>query len=83
MLFPDGWDAFLIFTALISVNLGIINLLPIPALDGGHLVVVCIEAILRRELSLKAKTIIQQIGMFILFRLMGFVIIKGIIKIFL
>ncbi|MBN8573335.1 MAG: RIP metalloprotease RseP [Candidatus Kapabacteria bacterium] len=79
----SGWDAFLIFTALISVNLGIINLLPIPALDGGHLVVVCIEAILRRELSLKAKTIIQQIGMFILFGLMGFVIIKGIIKIFL
>lgn len=77
----DGWASFLLFTALISVNLGIINLLPIPALDGGHLVVVLIEAILRRELSVKAKTIIQQIGMFLLFGLMGFVLIKGIIRI--
>jgi len=76
----DGWATFLLFTALISVNLGIINLLPIPALDGGHLVVVAIEAILRRELSIKAKTLIQQIGMFLLFGLMGFVLIKGIIR---
>lgn len=76
----NGWDSFLLFTALISVNLGVINLLPIPALDGGHLVVVAIEAIIRRELSIKAKTIIQQIGMFLLFGLMGFVLIKGIIR---
>lgn len=75
-----GWAEFLIFTAMISVNLGVINLLPIPALDGGHLVVVAIEAIIRRELSVKAKTVIQQIGMFILFGLMGFVLIKGLIR---
>ncbi len=75
-----GWGQFLLFTALISVNLGVINLLPIPALDGGHLVVVAIEAVIRRELSIKAKTIIQQVGMFLLFGLMGFVLIKGIIK---
>lgn len=75
-----GWGTFFLFTAMISVNLGVINLLPIPALDGGHLVVVAIEAILRRELSVKTKTLIQQIGMFLLFGLMGFVLIKGIIR---
>ena len=49
--------------ALISVNLGLINLLPIPMLDGGHLLIFAVEAIRRRRLSPKARERIQQIGL--------------------
>ena len=45
-----GWDSFLLMLALISVNLGLINLLPIPVLDGGHLMVFAAETVLRRPL---------------------------------
>ena len=41
----QGWDSFLLMLALISVNLGLINLLPIPMLDGGHLLVFAIEGV--------------------------------------
>jgi len=46
-----GWDEFLLMLALISINLGLINLLPIPILDGGHLVMFAIEAVRRRRVS--------------------------------
>lgn len=59
----QGWDSFLRMLALISVNLGLINLLPIPMLDGGHLLIFAIEAIRRRRLSPKARERIQQIGL--------------------
>ncbi len=62
----NGFLQFLIFTALISVNLGIINLLPIPILDGGHVVLFSIEAIRRRPLSRKSREIAQQIGLAII-----------------
>ena len=47
----QGWDSFLLMIALISVNLGLINLLPIPMLDGGHLLVFAIEGVRRRPLT--------------------------------
>ena len=47
----QGWDSFLLMLALISVNLGLINLLPIPMLDGGHLLVFAIEGVRRKPLS--------------------------------
>src|SRR5262249_22070020 len=50
-----GWDAFLMMLALISINLGLINLLPIPILDGGHLVMFAIEAVRRRRVSPRAR----------------------------
>lgn len=50
-----GWDTFLLMIALISINLGLINLLPIPILDGGHLVMFAIEAIRRRRLSPRVR----------------------------
>lgn len=59
----QGWDSFLRMLALISVNLGLINLLPIPMLDGGHLLIFAIEAIGRRRLSAKARERIQQVGL--------------------
>ncbi len=51
------------FTALLSVNLALLNLLPIPALDGGHILFLIIEKIKGKPLSLKQRSIIQQIGM--------------------
>ncbi|MFH1051528.1 MAG: RIP metalloprotease RseP [bacterium] len=64
---------FLSFLALMSVMLAVVNILPFPALDGGHLVIIIIEAIFRREIPLKAKMAIQQVGMFILLAFMAFV----------
>ncbi len=62
-LFMDqGIVGILSFTALISVNLGVINMLPIPALDGGHIFILLIEAITGRELSPKVQGLINMIG---------------------
>jgi regulator of sigma E protease len=59
----QGWDSFLLMLALISVNLGLINLLPIPMLDGGHLLVFAIEAARRKQLSPEAAKRIQLAGL--------------------
>jgi regulator of sigma E protease len=70
------------FIALISINLAIINLLPIPILDGGHLLFFIIEAIKRRPVSLKVREIAQQIGLFILILVLILVFYNDITKIF-
>lgn len=62
----QGWDTFWLMIALISVNLGLINLLPIPMLDGGHLLVFGIEGVLRRALSATARVRVQQVGLAII-----------------
>lgn len=77
----EGWANLLFFTALLSVNLGILNLLPIPILDGGHLVFFAIEWISGKPLSLKKREIAQQVGMFILIMLMVFVFYNDIVRI--
>jgi len=71
---------FLNFLALMSVMLAVVNILPFPALDGGHLVIIIIEAIFRREIPLKAKMGIQQAGMVILLAFMAFVIYLDIMR---
>lgn len=58
-----GWDYFLLMIALISVNLGLINLLPIPILDGGHLVVFAIEGVRRRRLSPRMREAVVLAGL--------------------
>jgi regulator of sigma E protease len=58
----QGWDSFLLMLALISINLGLINLLPIPMMDGGHLLVFAIEGARRRPLSAKARERLQRAG---------------------
>jgi regulator of sigma E protease len=75
-----GFDALLYFAALLSINLGLLNLLPIPVLDGGHLVLLGIEGITRRPISTKIKMTVQQIGMALLLALMVFVIINDVLK---
>jgi regulator of sigma E protease len=58
------------FMALLSVNIGFLNLLPIPVLDGGHLAFLAIEGITKHPLTMQQKAIAQQIGIFILLALM-------------
>jgi regulator of sigma E protease len=62
----QGWDSFLLMLALISVNLGLINLLPIPMLDGGHLLVFAIEGARRRPLSARMRERVQLVGLIII-----------------
>lgn len=65
-----GFNGVLNFLALLSINLGIVNLLPIPALDGGKLLLNIIEAIIRRPIPEKAEGIVTMIGFMILLVLM-------------
>ncbi len=58
----QGWESFLRLMAIISVNLGLLNLLPIPVLDGGHLVVFAIEGVRRRPLAAHERDRVQLIG---------------------
>jgi len=67
-----GWLYFFKLMAMISINLAILNLLPVPVLDGGHLVFLGIEAVLGRPLSLKKMELAQQVGMTLLIVLMVF-----------
>ncbi len=71
-----------LLTALISINLGIINLFPIPVLDGGHLLFLGLEAILRRPISLRKMEIAQQIGLIFLILLMLFAFRNDMIRYF-
>ena len=71
-----------LLTALISINLGIINLFPIPVLDGGHLLFLGLEAILRRPVSIRKMEIAQQIGLIFLILLMLFAFRNDIIRYF-
>lgn len=75
----DGWLGFWLLTGMLSMALAFMNILPIPALDGGHVVFLLIEMIIRREPSLKVRMIAQQAGMVVLLALMAFVIFNDII----
>jgi regulator of sigma E protease len=66
-----GWETYLSIMVLISINLGILNLLPIPILDGGQAVIFAVEGIRRAPLSLRTREIFQQIGFTVLVLLMG------------
>lgn len=75
-----GIDSFLIFIAALSLSLALLNILPIPALDGGHLLIVLIEAIYRKELPIKVKMAIQNIGMLLLLTLMVVIVIFDVLR---
>jgi regulator of sigma E protease len=76
----SGVSSLLIFTAFLSLNLGIINLLPIPILDGGHLLFLFIELIIRRPLGTKKMEIAQKIGFAILILLLVTVTYNDILR---
>ncbi len=66
----EGLESFLFKMALISVNLGLMNLLPIPVLDGGHLAACLVEGVTRRPLSVRAREIANLVGIILLVFLM-------------
>jgi len=80
--FAAGWIHLIYFMGLLSVNLGILNLLPIPVLDGGHLVFLGVEAVRRKPLSERVQIIAQQIGILLLGSLMIFVFYNDLFRIF-
>jgi len=69
----SGWQSFVGFIAMISINLGFINLLPIPVLDGGHLALFLAEAIRRKPVSLRAQELAFGTGLALVVALMLFV----------
>ncbi|MBI5556574.1 MAG: RIP metalloprotease RseP [Deltaproteobacteria bacterium] len=77
-----GWINLAYFIGLLSVNLGILNLFPIPILDGGHLVLYGLEAVRRKPLEQNTLEKLQQLGLLLLGSLMIFVFYNDIIRIF-
>ncbi|MBN1196853.1 MAG: RIP metalloprotease RseP [Candidatus Aminicenantes bacterium] len=76
----SGLSSFFMLVAFISLQLGIVNLFPIPALDGGHLMIFTLEAILRRDFSVRLKEGLITGGFILLIALMVFVILNDVAK---
>ena len=83
-IFPSSWDwqSFMNIIALLSVMLGVMNLIPIPALDGGHILFTLYEIVTRRKPSDKFLEVMQIIGMIILFGLMILAFGNDVFKLF-
>jgi len=77
-----GGSSFLAFMALLSINLGVLNLLPVPVLDGGHLFFFFWELVFRRPVSQKAREYAQQVGLMLLLGLMLLAFYNDIIRYF-
>ena len=76
-----GVNEYLAFLALISISLGVLNLLPIPVLDGGQIVFQSIELVKGSPLSERSQVIGQQFGIFALILLMSFAFYNDIVRI--
>jgi regulator of sigma E protease len=76
-----GLVSFALFMAILSINLGVINLFPIPILDGGHFVFLALEGILRRPISIRKMEIAQQVGLILIILLMVFAFYNDILRI--
>ena len=77
-----GWETFVGFIALISISIGLLNILPFPVLDGGHLVYIIIEGIIGRPISGRVKIVLQNVGMVLLLALVLVVTYHDIIRFF-
>ncbi|MGD8305361.1 MAG: RIP metalloprotease RseP [Ignavibacteria bacterium] len=75
----SGISSFLYFLALLSLSLAILNIMPFPVLDGGHLIIIIIEGIIQKEIPVKIKIAIQNAGLVILLLLMAFIIYNDIL----
>lgn len=75
-----GGVSFLAFMALLSINLGVLNLLPVPILDGGHLVFYGWELIFRKPVSMRARELAQQVGLILLIGLMVLAFYNDIVR---
>jgi regulator of sigma E protease len=78
----EGPTNFLLFVAVLSINLGVLNLLPIPVLDGGHLLFFLIEGILGRPVGIKQRERAQQVGIVLLLLVMAYAFYNDIARFF-
>ena len=76
-----GTVDFISWLAVISVNLGILNLLPIPILDGGHILLLTIEGAMRRDISLAVKERIVQVGVVFLLVIFAIVMYNDVARV--
>lgn len=76
-----GWIALISLMASISLNLGLLNLMPIPVLDGGHILIMALEGVARRDFSMKVKEKMLMVGLAILMMLMVTVIYNDLTRI--
>jgi len=76
-----GFSNLLGLLAIISVNLALINILPVPALDGGHLAIILVESAMRRPLSMRVRMVVQQLGVMLLLALIAVIIFNDITRI--
>lgn len=76
-----GWDRFVMFLAVVSISLGVLNLLPVPVLDGGHLAIYLIEAVKGSPLSERSLYWGQQVGITLLFALMALAFYNDFVRI--
>jgi regulator of sigma E protease len=77
----EGFGSLALFTAIISVNLAVLNLLPVPMLDGGHLAFFLVEAVIGRPVSLKKREAAQQVGFVLLMLLMVYALYNDLVRI--
>jgi regulator of sigma E protease len=78
----SGFGPFLAFMAFLSINLAVLNLLPIPILDGGQVVFLLAEAIRRRPLSLELRARLTQIGFVVLVAIMLIALRNDVLRVF-
>ena len=77
-----GWIAVFQFMALISLNLGLVNLLPVPVLDGGHIAILAVEGLSRRDLSMRVKERVLLAGAAVVVLLMATAIFNDVVRLF-
>lgn len=78
----SGVTSFLEFLAFVSISLGVLNLLPIPVLDGGHVLYLAAEAVKGKPLSERVEALGQRVGLALLLMLMGFAVCNDLIRVF-
>ena len=78
----EGLGSFLAFLAVLSINLGVLNLLPVPVLDGGHLLFFLVEAVIRKPVSVRFREMAQQVGICLLALLMVYAFYNDIVRFF-
>ena len=76
----SGLGPLIAFTVLISINLGILNLLPFPPLDGGHILFTSLEGVMGREIKMKYKEAVFRVGFFLLITLMVLVTVNDVFR---
>jgi regulator of sigma E protease len=76
-----GWTALFSLMAMISLNLGILNLLPIPMLDGGHIFIMALEGVARRDFSMRVKEKMLMAGFLVIMAIMLTVIYNDLMRI--